>query len=283
MFREMPQGYNSHTFSSPLDNSPNNYFFFFYFFFFLCFFCIYSNSGHDVVSCQGFNYEEGEHPVATRAAQPLKANLSECYCDCGARGRCKALCSSTQSQSRGEHLKKRATIDFFFFGVEKGSDSMLKFTFQPMTSSSTVTDTQIRWTGQGTVVSSEVLPTTGVTQWQIRVVQYEKTQKDWICFGVIEPHHIEGDNDWALSYSFCSCCDGYPKGLPRWAGIANGDPLEGDVYLCCIDHTKASIHISGPDGVDMQRHLPKTRYILYFSARSPGLILSVENATHLAD
>jgi len=138
----------------------------------------------------------------------------------------------------------------------------------------------ITWKGQGTVVSSNELPTTGVLSWQVRVISHVG-HASWVCFGIIEPKYLSswGDGDWMPSYSFCTCCDGYPKGSPRWDGTARGAAVTGDVFTCTADMTAGRITIVGPRGVNMTRALPASKYVLYFTVSSrDSLGLALENA-----
>ena len=121
---------------------------------------------------------------------------------------------------------------------------------------------------------------TGITRWQVRIVRNAKAV--WVCFGIIDPTLVRGDGDWMPSYSFCTCCDGYPKGSPRWNGKATGQAKNGDIFTVTVDRKAQQISIVGPRGVDMNRHLPDMKYILYFTVASKDVVLEVENAFHSA-
>jgi len=155
------------------------------------------------------------------------------------------------------------------------------FTLQPKRPRLEVHDKEIEWKGQGTCVSSEEIPLTGVTRWQVRVLS--NTGATWVCFGLIEPQLVRGDGDWMPSYSFCTCCDGYPKGQPRWNGKAVGTADDGDVFTCTVDRRSGTMNIVGPNNVDMTRALPPKKYVLYFTvATRSGVKLRVENVFHSA-
>ncbi len=150
----------------------------------------------------------------------------------------------------------------------------------PRNRASKVSESTIQWNGQGTAVSTNELPPTGTTQWDIRVVS--NPGASWVCFGIMEPRFLSerGDGDWMPSYTFCTCCDGYPKGRPRWNGKATGNALAGDVFTVTADISGNSITIVGPRGINMQRALPTANYVLYFTVSNPGVTLVLENAVH---
>lgn len=114
----------------------------------------------------------------------------------------------------------------------------------------------------GTCITRQPIPTTGITTWSVRIIT---PSSSWVCFGVVEPRHVTGNSDWSQSYSFCTCCDGYPKGTPRWSGSARGTTVSGDVFRVTVDRNENTIAIVGPRGVNMQRKLPPVQYVMYFN------------------
>jgi len=88
---------------------------------------------------------------------------------------------------------------------------------------------------------------------------------------------VSGDSDWKTSYSFCTCCDGYPKGMPRWRGTATGMARSGDVFCCKVDKTLGVMTIKGPREINMDRNLPDGNYYIYFNCSNLGVEIVVED------
>jgi len=139
---------------------------------------------------------------------------------------------------------------------------------------STVDGLNVKWSGQGTVVSYHPLPTSGIIQWKVKIVN--NPGASWVCFGILDSSFVSGTGDWGQSYSFCTCCDGYPKGNPRWTGNAKGSAINGDIFTCTVDMSNYNMMIEGPRGVNMKRSIPGGHYVLYFNMSQPHVSLSVQ-------
>lgn len=157
---------------------------------------------------------------------------------------------------------------------QKGKD--ISASLVSKTKKALILGSQIETFGQGTIISSVRLPQEHIISWSVKVIQ--NPNASWLCFGIIEESKVLGDGDWFPSYSFCTCCDGYPKGTPRWSGNPRGSARNGDIFHCRVDLHEGRMAITGPRGLDMERSIPLLdNFVLYFTVSCAGVNIVVEN------